>query len=415
MTRPSDDILRRAAWALLMLVVTALALAAALRLPDLRSDGAGTLALLGEGGFFLVLLGCPIAAVLILRSQPRNRIGWLLMAIALVWALCGSAADAYARFAVRTESEALPGAGVAALMSALVWVPGVGLMGTFLLLLFPDGHLPSRRWRPVAWVSGFVITSVIITLALTPDKLEVGGAPNLQNPLGWAEAAPVLQSLQAGLLPLLPLCVVACATALVLRFRRSHGVERLQLKWLATAAAAVAGIYLLSIAGGVLTGAMFGGREQPAWMDALDSLSFLAFLCIPAAIGVAVLKHRLYDIDAVINRTLVYGSLTIGLGSVYIGSVLLLQLLLNSFTSGSDLAVAGSTLAVAALFGPARTRVQTAVDRRFYRSRYDAARTLDEFALRLRNELDLDAIGTDLSATVEETVHPAHVSLWLRP
>jgi hypothetical protein len=415
MTRLSDDTLRRAAWALLMLVVTALALAAALRLPDLRSDGAGPLALLGEGGFFLVLLGCPVAAVLILRSQPRNRIGWLLMAIGLVWALCGSAADAYTRFALRTGPEALPSAGVAALMSTLVWVPGVGLMGTFLLLLFPDGHLPSRRWRPVAWASGFVITSVTITLALTPGKLEVGDAPNLQNPLGWAQAAPVLQSLQAGLIPLLPLCVVACATALVLRFRRSHGVERLQLKWLATAAAAVAGIYLLSIAGGVLTGAMFGGREQPTWMDALDSLSFLAFLCIPAAIGVAVLKHRLYDIDVVINRTLVYGSLTIGLGSVYIGSVLLLQLLLNSFTSGSDLAVAGSTLAVAALFGPARSRIQTAVDRRFYRSRYDAARTLDEFAVRLRNELDLDAIGSDLSATVEETVRPAHVSLWLRP
>jgi hypothetical protein len=414
MTRLSDTALRRTAWALLMLAVTGLALAAVLRLPDLRSGGGGTLAVLGEGGVFIVLLGFPVAAILILRSQPRNRIGWLLMAIALVWALCGSAADAYARFAVRTEPAALPGAGVAALMSALVWVPGVGLMGTFLLLLFPDGHLPSRRWRPVAWVSGFVITSVIITLALTPDKLEVGGAPNLQNPLGWAQDAPVLQALQAGLLPMLPLCVVACATALVLRFRRSNGAERLQLKWLATAAAAVAGIYLLSIAGGVLTGAMFGGQEQPAWMDALDSLSFLAFICIPAAIGVAVLKHRLYDIDVVISRTLVYGSLTIGLGSVYIGSVLLLRLLLNPFTSESDLAVAGSTLLVAAVFGPARSRIQTAVDRRFYRSRYDAARTLDGFAVRLRNELDLDAIGTDLSATVEEAVHPAHVSLWLR-
>ncbi|HSJ19713.1 MAG TPA: hypothetical protein VK964_03970 [Nocardioidaceae bacterium] len=414
MTRLSDTALRRTAWALLMLVVTALALAAFLRLADFRSGGDGALAMLGEGGFFLVLLGFPVAAVLILRSQPRNRIGWLLMAIALVWALCGSAADAYARFGVRNDPEALPGAGVAALLSTLVWVPGVGLMGTFLLLLFPNGRLPSRRWWPIAWLSGIVIASVFITLALSPDELEVGGASNLQNPLGWEQARPVLLLLQTMLLPLLPVCVVACATALVLRFRRSSGVERLQLKWLAAAAAAVAGVYLLSMTGGVLTGAMFGGQQQPAWMDALDSLSFLAFICIPAAVGVAVLKHRLYDIDVVVNRTLVYGTLTLTLAASYIGSVLLLQLLLSPLTSQSDLAVAGSTLLVAALFGPARSRIQTGVDRRFYRSRYDAARTLDEFALRLRSELDLDAIGTDLSATVEEAVHPVHVSLWLR-
>ncbi len=414
MTRLSDTALRRTAWALLMLVVTALALAAILRLPDLRSRGGGPLAVLGEGGFFLVLLGFPVAAGLILRSQPRNRIGWLLMAIALVWALCGSVADAYARFAVRTEPEALPGAGVAALMSALVWVPGVGMMGTFLLLLFPDGHLPSRRWLPVAWVSGFVIASVIITLALTPDKLEVGAVPTMQNPFGWEQARPVLLVLQAGLLPLLPLCVIACATALVLRFRRSSGVERLQLKWLATAAAAVAGLYLLSIAASVLTGALFGG-QQPAWMDALDSLSFLAFIGIPAAIGVAVLKHRLYDIDVVVNRTLVYGTLTLTLAASYVGSVLLLQLLLSPLTSQSDLAVAGSTLLVAALFRPARRGIQSAVDRRFYRSRYDAALTVDAFASRLRHELDLDAVGADLRGTVEKAMRPTHVSLWIRP
>lgn len=414
MTRLSDTALRRTAWALLMLVVAALTLAASLRLPDLRSGDDGTLAVLGEGGFFILLLGFPVAALLILRSQPRNRIGWLAMAIALVWALCGSAADAYARFAVRNDPEALPGAGVAALLSELVWAPGVGLMGTFLLLLFPDGHLPSRRWRPVAWLSGLVIASVITTLVLIPDKLEVGSAQSLHNPLQWEQARPVLVTLQTVLILLLPVCVIACATALVLRFRRSRGVERLQLKWLAAAASAVAALYLLSITGGVLTGAMFGGQEQPAWMDALDSMSFLAFIGIPAAIGVAVLKHRLYEIDVVINRTLVYGSLTLTLAAAYVGSVLLLQLLLNPFTSESDLAVAGSTLAVAALFGPARSRIQTAVDRRFYRSRYDAALTLDDFTARLRSELDIDAVGTDLRSTVDTAFHPAHVSLWLR-
>lgn len=414
MKRLSDTALRRTAWALMILVLTALALAAVLRLADFRDGGDGALAMLGEGGFFLVLLAFPVAAVLILRSQPRNRIGWLLMAIALVWAVCGSAADAYARLGVSNDPEALPGAGVAALLSALVWAPGIGLMGTFLLLLFPDGRLPSRRWRPVAWISGIVITSVIITLALSPDKLEVGGAPNLQNPLGWEQARPVLHVLQTVLLPLLPICVTACAMALVLRFRRSSGVERLQLKWLATAAATVAGFYLLNIAAGVLTGALFGG-QQPAWMDVLDSLSFLAFICIPAAIGVAVLKHRLYDIDVVVNRTLVYGALTLTLAASYIGSVLLLQLLLNPLTSQSDLAVAGSTLLVAALFRPARRGIQSAVDRHFYRSRYDAGLTLDAFASRLRHELDLDAVGADLRGTVDEAMRPTHVSLWIRP
>lgn len=414
MTRLSDTALRRTAWVLVMLVVTALALAAVLRLADFRSGGGGALAMLGEGGFFLVLLAFPVAAVLILRSQPRNRIGWLLMAIALVWGVCGSAADAYARLGVGNDPEALPGAGVAALLSALVWAPGIGLMGTFLLLLFPDGRLPSRRWRPVAWLSGIVITSVIITLALTPDKLEVGGAPNLPNPLGWEQARPVLHLLQNLILPLLPVCVIACATALVLRFRRSSGVERLQLKWLATAAAAVAGLYMLNIAAGVLTGALFGG-QQPTWMDALDSLSFLAFICLPAAIGVAVLKHRLYDIDVVVNRTLVYGTLTLTLAASYIGSVLLLQLLLNPLTSQSDLAVAGSTLLVAALFRPARRGIQSAVDRHFYRSKYDAGLTLDAFASRLRHELDLDAVGADLRGTVDEAMRPTHVSLWIRP
>jgi hypothetical protein len=414
MTPLSDNTLRRTAWALFWMSLLILVLAVPLQVVDGEQEASSVLALVGEGGVVLVLVSFPVTAVVILRSQPRNRIGWLLMAIGLVWTICGALADTYARYALLIHPGSLPAPDVAALVSALVWAPGIGLMGTFLLLLFPDGHLPPRRWRPVAWLSGLVVVAITITLTLSPDRLEVGTAPSMQNPLAWEHARPVLLVLQAVLFPLLPVCVAACATALVLRFRQSRGVERLQLKWLATAAAFVAGLYLLSIGAGLLTGAMFGA-EQPAWMDLVDGLSFLGFLLIPAAIGVAVLRHRLYDIDVVINRTLVYASLTLTSAGLYVGSVLLLQVLLSPVTSQSDLAVAGSTLLVAALFGPARTRIQTSVDRRFYRSRYDAARTLDEFAVRLRNELDLDAIGTDLSAAVEEAVHPAHVSLWLRP
>jgi len=414
MTRLTDATLRRAAWALCALCVLAFVIALGAHLVSEEPQHDVARSLLREGGNILVLAGFPVTAVVILRSQPRNKIGWLVMAIALVWSLFGALADSYARFGLVVSPGSLPAPEIAALMNALVWVPGIGLMGTFLLLLFPDGQLPSPRWRPVALLSGLVIASLLLTLAPTPGELGVGAVPRLQNPLGWKRAGPVLTVLQAVLLPMLPVCVIACAAALVLRFRRSHGVERLQLKWLTTAAAAVAGLYLLSIGGGLLTGALFGGR-QPGWMDVLDELSFLAFVVIPAAIGTAVLRHRLYDIDVVINRTLVYGALTLTLAACYVSSVLLLQLVFDPVTKQSHLAVAASTLFVAALFQPARQRIQAGVDRRFYRSRYDTARTLDAFANRLRSELDLDAIGSDLRTTAANAVHPEHVSLWIRP
>ena len=414
MTRLSDATLRRTAWALCWTCLLTLVVAVPVQLVDGAGEHSLALSLLREGGIVLVLAGFPVTGVLILRSQPRNRIGWLVMTIALAWSLFGALADTYARFGLLVRPGSLPGPEAAALMNALVWVPGIGLMGTFLLLLFPDGRLPSPRWRPVAWLSGLVIASLILTLAPTPGELGVGAVPTLPNPLGWEQARPVLVILQAVLLPMLPVCVIACAAALVLRFRRSRGVERHQLKWLATAAAVVAVLYLLSFGAGLLTGALFG-RGQPAWMDVLDELSFLAFVVIPAAIGTAVLRHRLYDIDVVINRTLVYAALTLTLAASYAGSVLLLQLVLSPVTKQSDLAVAASTLLVAALFQPARHRIQSGVDRRFYRSRYDAARTLDAFAARLRSELDLDAIGSDLRSTADNTVQPEHVSLWIRP
>jgi hypothetical protein len=209
----------------------------------------------------------------------------------------------------------------------------------------------------------------------------------------------------------LPLCIVASAVALVRRFRRSYGVEREQIKWLAAAGAVVALLYLVTMLA-TLAGSLT--PEQPRWVSALQEASILSFLMLPIAIGIAILRHRLYDIDRLINRALVYGLLTATLAGAYLGSVLLLQLALGPLTKESDLAIAGSTLAVAGLFGPARRRIQASVDMRFYRGRYDAARTLNAFADRLRHEVDLEAVGTGLRAAVHDTVQPVHVSLWLR-
>ena len=295
-----------------------------------------------------------------------------------------------------------------------IWAPGIGLMGTFLILLYPDGHLPSPRWRPLAWLSAVTIFVLFLVGDLSPGELQAGPVPTLPNPLGLESARPVFDVLLAVLLPLIALCIVGCAVALVQRFRRSDGIERLQLKWLTTAGALVAVLFVLSIALSLLSQATSTG-PQPDWLTALDSIVALSFLLLPVAIGISILRHGLYEIDVVINRALVYGSLSATLAGVYLGLVLLLQLVLRPLTDQSDLAVAGSTLAVAALFRPARARIQSLVDRRFYRSRYDAARTLEAFAGQLRHELDLEAVGTDLRTAVRDTVQPEHVSLWLRP
>lgn len=414
MRRFSEAALWRCAW----ILIGAFALVGAARVLVALAVGTGGRG--GEGspfsdlGLLLIVASFPVTGLLILRRQPRNRIGWLLMAIGAVWAL-GTAADAYARYGLLLRPGSLPHPDIAAALNAVIWAPALGLMGTFLVLTFPDGRLPSPRWRPAAWLSGLTVVALTVVLLVSPGNVEPGPRPGMPNPLGLQWAKPVLDVLFSVLMGLFPLCMAVCAVGLAVRLGRSHDTERLQLKWLATAAALVAGLFVIDMFASLVSGAASSSTRQTAWLTLLDSVSFLAFLLIPIAIGVAVLKHRLYDIDVVINRTLVYGSLTVTLTALYVGSVLLLQLFLNPLTHDSALAVAASTLGVAAVFRPARARIQSAVDRRFYRSRYDAARTLDSFASRLRHELDLDALGDDLRATVDETVHPVHVSLWIRP
>lgn len=412
----SDRMLRRSAWAVWWFYAAMLVIGVPLLFVDRPVDGSwGDVGgLVSELAFTAMISTFPLIGLLVLRRQPRNTIGWVLMGIGAVWGL-GGLADNYARYGLLVNPGSLPGPDVAAALAEGIWAPGIGLMGTFLILLYPDGHLPTPRWRPVAWLSAVTIVVVIIAVDLTPGNLEQSPVPTLANPLGWEAGRSIFTVPFVIFWPLLPLSIVACAVALVRRFRGSHGVERLQLKWLAAAGAVVALLYLLMMTSTVLVEAVTALDRTPGWLLVLQNVAVLSFVLLPLAIGVAILQHGLYQIDVVINRALVYGSLTAALAGVYLGSVLLLQLALNPITSQSDLAVAGSTLAVAAVFRPARAGIQATVDRRFYRSRYDAARTLDAFAGRLRHELDLDAVGTDLRTAVQDTVQPAHVSLWLRP
>ena len=360
---------------------------------------------LSSAAFNVMFVAVPVVGILIARRQPDNRIAWILLAIGAVNGV-GSVAEPYTTYGLVLHPGSLPGAAVVAAINGSLWVPGIGLTGTYLILLFPDGRLPGPRWRPVAWVSGITIGLLVLAFIFSPAQLEQGA--NVRNPLAIGFLASALP-LVLFVLPVLPLCMLACAAGLVTRFRRSRGVERLQVKWLAAAAALVACVYLtlmlLSWAYGLR------GEASPPWLDALDKFGVATFVLIPVAIGVAILKHGLYGIDRLISRTLSYSLITGTLLVVYLGVITVV----GRLTPGnSSLSVAASTLTVAALFQPLRRRVQAIVDRRFNRARYDADRTVEVFTRRLRDQVDLDAVRTDLLGVVHETLQPASAGLWLR-
>ncbi len=412
----SDPALRRLGWslwvfqALALLVVAGLGLAAPASAGDSSWGSSGFLA---DASFLLLSFSFPCVGMLIVHRQPRNRVGWLLLAAVGSANTLPGLVDGYALYGLVLSPGAVPGADVAAATIEGSWVWVIGTIAVFLILLFPDGRLPSPRWRWLPWVAGSVMTLIAVIIPLGTAELTEGPVPGLDNPLAVPSLEEALVAPLGAVLALLPVCIAAAAVSLILRFRRSRGVVRQQLKWLAGAGAIVAFCYLLGMAGTFLKPAPFEG-EDPAWLLVVQDLVLVSFALIPVAIGMAILRHRLYDIDRVINRTLVYGSLTVLLVATYLVLVLGLRVLLGPLTGQSDLAVAASTLAVAALFRPLRSRVQSLVDRRFYRSRYDAALTVESFATRLREELDLETLGTDLRGTVTTTMQPAHVTLWLR-
>jgi hypothetical protein len=295
-----------------------------------------------------------------------------------------------------------------------LWLPTVGLLAIYLLLLFPDGRLPSRRWRPLAWLSGAVIVLLAVDNVLAPGELT--DLDGVRNPFGL-EGAPWLVDAQIVLLLLFVACILASAVSLILRYRHSMGEVREQIKWIAFAGSLV-GLLLSTVLGVLIVAEVIRGigGSTPVWLQGLLFVMILSFTGVPVAIGFAVLKYRLYEIDIIINRALVYVSLTATLVAVYLGGVVLLQRLFVLLTGQrSTLAIVASTLLIAALFSPLRRWVQALVDRRFYRRKYDARKTLAAFSTKLRDETQLETLSGEVVRVVRETMQPAHVSMWLRP
>ncbi|MDP9343069.1 MAG: hypothetical protein M3Q23_13475 [Actinomycetota bacterium] len=350
--------------------------------------------LLATLGLFLVLAS--VGAVVASR-RPRNPIGWLFLGSGLV-AIVEATANALALHGLEFHRGSVPGAVWWAWLENWLWLVPIGMLLTFLPLLFPDGRLPSPRWRPFAWATGCFLALTMAVYMILPGRYE--DLPT-SNPLGLRSARGLLVLLASVSLPIALVLSIACAGSLVLRYRRTRGEERIQIKWFVYGAAFLVVCFAV---GGVLSGLGHPGAS--------GTVSTVGFFGPPVGAAVALLRHRLYDIDRVINRTLVYGAVTILLGAIYAGLAVGLGSLAGSNTN--SLVIAGSTLVVAALFSPARRRVQAFIDRRFYRKKYDAVRTLESFTARLRDEVDLGELQDHLLTVVDETMQPAHASLWLR-
>jgi len=359
-------------------------------------------------------LAFPIVGALIASRRPHNPIGWICLAVGLLWMLLGLF-DYYGVYGL-AKPDTVPFPVVIYALVEWLWLPSVGLLAIYLLLLFPDGRLPSRRWRPLAWLSGAVIVLLAVDSVLAPGELT--DLEGVRNPFGL-EGVPWLVDAQIVLLLLFVACILASAVSLILRYRHSGGEVREQIKWIALAGSFV-GLLLSTVLGLIIVAEVMrgSGGSTPLWLQGLLFVMLLSFAGVPVAIGFAVLRYRLYDIDRIINRTLVYGSLTVSLAVVYFGGVTVTQAIFRALTGQEEqpqLAVVVSTLVIAALFNPLRRRIQSFIDRRFYRRRYDAAKTLEAFSAKLRDETDLDALRDDLVGVVGDTMQPAHVSLWLRP
>ena len=342
--------------------------------------------------------------------RPHNSVGWLCLALAALVAV----QEAGWEYAARTF-EVAPGAlplGVPVAWVTYVLNTTLILPFVLLLLFFPEGRLPSRRWRLAGWATIAVGLAGMFSGAAGP-AIWVGygdATTRIENPTAIPGSESFVSVVDALLLAAVPALLLVAVASVVVRWRRADGVERLQLKWLAFAGAGIAFAVLCGLAS-----ALVSGLSYPTVLLSGTGIAMVT-VGTPLAIGVSVLRYRLYDLDLVINRALVYGSLTVLLAAAYVGGVVGLQSVLRALTGQeSTLAVVASTLAIAAMFGPLRRRVQALVDRRFYRRKYDAAKTLEAFGARLREETDLEALSADLVGVARGTVQPEHASLWLHP
>ena len=337
----------------------------------------------------LVNVAVPVTGFVLASRRPENRLGWLFLVAGVGLGLSGFA-NSYALHALVADQGSLPAGRLFAWLSNWVWAIPLAALA-FLFLLFPTGHLRSRRWRPAAWFVGGASALITVCMLIAasrewahPFALSGPASPGGLTALVFGAAAFLISA-----------ALLVSVAAIVVRFAKSSGEERLQLKWCAAAALVLAIVFAASV-----------------WVNSavMNVLQSLAFLCLWTAIAVAVLKYRLYEIDRIISRTLAYAIVTGLLVGVYAGLVLLATQVL---TLKSPVAVAASTLVAAALFNPLRRRVQEAVDRGFNRARYDADQTVAAFAARLKDSVDLDSVRDDLATVVDQALEPAHVSVWI--
>jgi hypothetical protein len=361
----------------------------------------------------IIAVAYPVIGAIIASRLPAHPIGWICCAIGVLAAVQHFSGE-YAIYALRTpHPEAIPGGYAMLWVSLWAWILVFGLI-EFLLFLFPTGRLPSKRWRPLAWLSAALTLMAAILISISPDAaLDALGSSDdvhisIPNPLGVEGLPNLYRPVQTLVLAL----GLAAAASVVIGRRKAGGIERLQVKWLLYAS-------VIWFGGNVLKNTIFSPLGEVSWgLWASYLLVTIGGLGGPIAIGIAILRYRLYDIDIIINRTLVYGALSASLALVYFGGVAATGAIFRVLTGHErqpQLAVVVSTLVIAALFNPLRRRIQAFIDRRFYRRKYDAAKTLEAFAAKLRDETDLDALSDDLVGVVRETMQPAHASLWLRP
>ena len=361
-----------------------------------------------EDALLIVGLGAfAVVGALLVAKRPTNVIGWIMAAVALMVGL-GLVGDAYAAYVMTTRGRPDALAVVGAWIGNWYWYLMLALALIYLPLLFPDGRLPTRRWLPVAVLAGIGTLGMVFLGMLTDTLRGTMVSYTIDNPIGIEGLGRVEDLPVFGVLGVLLLGVgtIGAAASVVVRFRRSLGVERQQMEWFLYAAALLLVVPVAVLASDFLP-------------EIVSSVALgLPLVALPTAIGIAVLRYRLYEVDTLINRTLVYGSLTAMLAVIYFGGVTATQAIVRALTSQEQqpqLVVVVSTLVIAALFNPLRRRIQGFIDRRFYRRKYDARKTLEAFSAKLRDETNLEALNNELVGVVRETMQPAHVSLWLRP
>jgi hypothetical protein len=373
-----------------------------------RDGSRNALYLIGEA---LISLAAPVAfaivAALIVSRQPRNTLGWVLMVPVGLYVVGGPIVSHIERLAPSSPEPTVP----ILLMAWFNTWNWLLLIFPLLLipLLFPNGQPPTPRWRSVG-VAAIAWASLFVLIAALARQINAGTTPNMvfDNPIGVLGKGTVERLVGVWIVGLLALAV-ACAVALFVRYRRANEIEREQIKWLLYACALFLMVYAVGLVGRLGGKSSVGGYIWGVFFG-------LSVIALPAAIGIAILKYRLYDIDVVINRTLVYGPLTATLVALYFVGIVVLQRFFVVLTGQqSTLAVVASTLLIAALFNPLRRRIQAFIDRRFFRSKYDARKTLEDFSVKLRDETNLQALSNEVVGVVKETMQPAHVSVWLRP